>query len=340
MRAAILHGPRDLRIEDVAPVDPQPGEVVLRIASATTCATDVKMFERGHPALGPYPARFGHEFAGVVEACGAGVTNVEPGDAVFCADSAPCGACSPCREGRPNLCENLQYLLGGFAEQLLVPPAVASVNIHRLPAGLPMERAPMAEPSACALLAVERAAPPPGSTAIVMGAGSIGLFLTAALRRTGCDPIVLDPHNGRLDLAIEFGAASCVRVTRTDEDVRVARALHAPYVFEAVGRPEAWEQAVQMVAAGGTVMFVGGCERAATVTVPTFRLHYEEVGLMGSYHHTPRHIAAALDLLTDDSFMWDKLAGPPIGLDALGAMLASGRCSSTGHHKQRVDPRC
>jgi L-iditol 2-dehydrogenase len=340
MRAAVLYGLSDLRVVDVATADPQPGEVVLRIASATTCATDVKMFERGHPALGSYPARFGHEFAGVVEACGAGVANLHPGDEVFCADSAPCGACSRCEEGRPNLCEHLQYLLGGFAEELVVPPSVASVNVHRLPAGLPMDRAPMAEPLACALLAVDRAAPAPGSTVIVMGAGSIGLFLSAALRIRGCDPVVLDPHNDRLDLASHFGAASCVRVTRTPEDVRIARALHASWAFEAVGRPEAWEQAVQMVAPGGTVMLVGGCEREATVTIPTFRIHYEEVTLQGSYHHTPRHIAAALDLLTDESFAWDALAGPPIGLDALGAMLATGKPSSTGHRKQRVDPRC
>jgi L-iditol 2-dehydrogenase len=340
MKAAVLYGPRDLRVSDLPSADPAPGEVVLRIESAMTCATDVKMFERGHPALGPYPARFGHEFAGVVEACGAGVSNLRPGDAVFCADSGPCGACSRCEEGRPNLCEHLQYLLGGFAEQLVVPPAIASVNIHRLPPGLPMERAPMAEPLACALLAVERAAPPAGNTAIVMGAGSIGLFLSAALRTRGCDPIVLDPHNDRLDLAGSFGAASCVRVSRTAEDVKVGRALRASYVFEAVGRPQAWEQAVQMPPPGGTVVFVGGCQRDATVTVPAFRLHYEEITLQGSYHHTPRHIAAALELLTDESFRWDALVGPPVGLGALSTVLASGKPSSTGHHKQRVDPRC
>src|SRR5436305_13882531 len=127
MRAAVLYGPGDLRVDDVPEPEPGPGEVVLRIESATTCATDVKMFQHGHPALGPYPARFGHEFAGVVEARGPEVSRVEPGQPVFCADSAPCGRCPQCAVGRGNLCEDLQFLLGGFAEQLLVPARVVSV---------------------------------------------------------------------------------------------------------------------------------------------------------------------------------------------------------------------
>src|SRR5207302_725929 len=128
-------------------------------------------------------------------------TEVEAGDAVFCADSAPCGRCARCADGRPNLCEDLLYLLGGFGEQVLVPRRVASVNIHRLPAGVPMYRAPLAEPLACALLAVARAAVLKRRFAVVVGAGSMGLFLTAALRDRGADPIVIDPHPERLALA-------------------------------------------------------------------------------------------------------------------------------------------
>ena len=340
MRAAVLHGPNDLRVDDVDVPVPGPGEVVLRIRSATTCATDVKMFQRGHPALGPYPARLGHEFAGVVEACGPGVTAVAPGDAVFCADSAPCGRCVRCGAGRANLCDDLMYLLGGFAEQVLVPARIASVNMHRLPDGLAMEQAPMAEPLACALLAVDRVAPQKRQEVIVLGAGSMGLFLTAALRARECDPIVFDPHPERLALATRFGAVATLEAQRSHADVERAQVHHPRHVFEAVGRPDAWELAVQMVEPGGTVMFVGGCERTATVQVPTFRVHYEEVTLRGSYHHTPTHIGRALELLTDAAFDWAALVGPAVGLDALGDLLHSGRPSVTGHLKQLVDPSC
>src|SRR4051794_25980328 len=157
MGAAVLHGHGDLRVDQVDVPAPGPGEVVLRIAAATTCATDVKMFTHGHPALGPYPARFGHEFAGVVERCGPGAAGVKPGDAVFVADSAPCGRCRPCSQGRANLCDDLLYLLGGFGQFIAVPARVVSVNMPRLPSGVPMPLAPIAEPLACALLAVERA---------------------------------------------------------------------------------------------------------------------------------------------------------------------------------------
>jgi L-iditol 2-dehydrogenase len=121
VKAALLHGPGDLRIEEIDDPVPGPGEVVLRIGAAATCGTDVKTVKRGHPTVTAYPSRLGHEFAGTVEAVGEGVANVAPGDVVFCSDSAPCGECRPCLRGRESLCEDLLYLLGGFAEKLLVP---------------------------------------------------------------------------------------------------------------------------------------------------------------------------------------------------------------------------
>jgi len=168
----------------------------------------------------------------------------------------------------------------------------------------------------------------------------MGLFLTAALRERGCRPIVYDPHPERLTLAAAFGAVGWAQAERGPADVGHARVARASHVFEAVGRPEAWELAVEMVEPCGTVMFVGGCERTSTVQVRTARIHYEEVTLRGSYHHTPSHIARALRLLTDDSFDWDALVGPAIALGDLEPMLASGRPSATGHLKQRVDPSC
>src|SRR4051794_29805876 len=148
MRAAVLHGPGDLRVDDVDDPSPGAGEIVLAVRAATTCGTDVKMMRRGHRALGPYPARFGHEFAGGVVACGRGVVGWSPGDSAFCADSAPCGVCRSCRRGDLTQCEDLQFLMGGFAERVLVPARVVAANLHRLPAGLPITRAPMAEPLA------------------------------------------------------------------------------------------------------------------------------------------------------------------------------------------------
>jgi len=322
----MLFGPADLRIVEVPAPEPRPGEVVLAIRAAHTCGTDRKMYLRGHPALGPYPSRFGHEFAGVVAAVGAEVARVSPGDHVFCANSAPCGGCFQCRKGQPNLCEDLLYLFGGFAEQILVPARIVAQNLHPLPAGLDLELAPVAEPLACALRAVDGAGIAAGDRVAIVGAGALGLMLCALVRRTEGRPIVLDPHQERLDLAKRFGAEETIRAARTSTDVdRLKRATPghrgADQVFEAVGRPAAWELAIEMARPGGVVILFGGCPRDSRVAVPTYRVHYEEVRLQGSYHHTPRSIAQALTLLAEEPTPWGELRGPRIGLDDLAGAL-------------------
>ena len=318
MRAAILHGPGDLRIEDVEEPGAGPGEIVLRIGAAATCGTDVKSVARGHPTIAGYPSRLGHEFAGTVEAVGEGVRHVAPGDAVFCGNSAPCGACRQCVRGRESLCEDLLYVLGGFAEKLLVPERVTRVNLHPLPPGVPLALAPLAEPLACAVHALDVVDVPERVT--ILGGGSLGVMLCALVASAGGAPLVLDPHPERLALARRFGAAETVLATRGPQDVE--RAGGADLVIEAVGRPEAWELAVAMAAPGGTVNLFGGCARDTTFTVPTARVHYEQVTLLGTYHHAPRYLARALAVLAAGEHPWAELLGPEITLDQLPDALA------------------
>jgi L-iditol 2-dehydrogenase len=339
MRAARLHGPGDLRIETLPDPAPGPGEVVLAIAAALSCATDVKSVERGHPSIASYPSPLGHEFAGRVEAVGPGVEQVRPGDAAFCADSAPCGVCFQCRRGRESLCEDLLYLLGGFGERLLIPDRVVSTNLHPLPAAVDVRLAPLAEPLACAVHALDVVDVRPDDAVVVLGGGSLGLMLCALAATAGARPIVIDPHDERLARAPAFGAAETVTAERGAADVAAVRALTAgrgaPVVFEAVGRPQAWELAVAMACPGGTVNLFGGCARDTTFTVPTERVHYEEVTLLGTYHHAPRYLARALEILAADRWPWGELCGPVIGLDELPDALA-GRLGS--HPKFTVIP--
>jgi L-iditol 2-dehydrogenase len=326
MRAARLHGPGDLRIETISDPTPGPGEVVLRIAAALSCATDVKSVARGHPSIARYPSPLGHEFAGVVEAVGAGVAQVHPDEPAFCADSAPCGACFQCRRGRESLCEDLLYLLGGFGERLLVPERVARTNLHPLPPGLHLRLAPLAEPLACAVHALDAVDVRPDDSVVVLGGGSLGLMLCSLAAWAGARPIVLDPHGERLARAPAFGAAQTVTAERGRADVAAVRELTggrgAPVVFEAVGRPDAWELAVAMACPGGTVNFFGGCARDTTFTVPTERVHYDELTLLGTYHHAPRYLARALEILAERRWPWEELCGPVIGLDELPDALA------------------
>jgi L-iditol 2-dehydrogenase len=286
---------------------------VLAIAAAASCHTDVKSVLRGHPSLGPYPARLGHEFAGVIDQVGAGAP-FAVGEAVFCANSAPCGACRQCRRGRDSLCGDLLYLTGGFAEKILVPERVVRTNLHRT--DLPLALAPLAEPLACAVHALDVVEVP--ETVTILGAGSLGCMLAALVAARGVAPLVLDPHPERLAVAERFGARTAL-ATKTAADVARGR---ADLVIEAVGRPEAWELAVQMAEPGGTVNLFGGCARDRTFTVPTARVHYEEVRLLGTYHHAPRYIAQALEILARGDHPWADLLGPTITLDQLPDALA------------------
>lgn len=326
MRAARLHAPGDLRIETVPDPTPGPGEAVLSIAAALTCATDVKSVSRGHTSIAGYPSPLGHEFAGIVEAVGPGVGNVRVGDAVFCGNSAPCGDCFQCRRGRQSLCEDLLYLLGGFGERLVVPERIVRTNVLPLPRDLELRLAPLAEPLACAVHALDAVDVRPGDAVAVVGAGSLGLMLCALAADAGARPIVLDPHEERLARAPAFGAAETVKAERGVPDVAAVKALTAgrgaPVVIEAVGRPETWELAVAMACPGGTVNLFGGCARDTTFAVPTERVHYEEVTLVGTYHHAPRFLARALELLAEGRRPWRELCGPVIGLDDLPDALA------------------
>ncbi len=239
------------------------------------------------------------------------------GEVVFCADSAPCGECRYCERGRESLCEDLLYLFGGFAERVLVPARVVAKNLHRLPPGVPLALAPLAEPLACAVHALDVVEVPERVT--ILGAGSLGLMLCALVDAVGGSPVVLDPHQERLELAREFGASRAVLATRGPEDV--ARAGGADLVIEAVGRVESWELAVAMAAPGGVVNLFGGCARGTSFSVPTGRVHYEEVTIMGTYHHAPRYIEHALEVLAAGEYPWGELVGPRIALDELPEAL-------------------
>ena len=326
MRVAVLHAPGDLRIDSVDAPAPGAGEIVLGVGAALSCGTDVKSVLRGHPSIAAYPSRLGHEFAGVVGAIGAGVETVASGDRVFCGNSAPCGVCRACARGQESLCEDLLYLLGGFAEQLLVPARIVERNLHPVPAGLDFRTAALAEPLACVVHALDVVDLAPGDRAAVLGAGSLGLMLCALLASAGAEPIVIDPHLERLAAARSFGATETVTATRGPADTERVRELTggrgADLVVEAVGRPEAWELAVAMAARGGTVNLFGGCARDSTFSAPTARVHYDQVTLTGTYHHAPRYLARALEILAEAAWPWPELCGPVIELDALPDALA------------------
>ena len=242
--------------------------------------------------------------------------------------------CRACARGSESLCEDLLYLLGGFAEQVLVPERIVERNLHRVPDGLELQTAALAEPLGCVV--TRSTSSRSAETAVVLGAGSLGLMHSALLASAGARVVVLDPHPERLAAAERFGAAETVVAERGPADVERMPG-GADLVVEAVGRPEAWELAVAMAARGGTVNLFGGCVRDSTFTIPTARVHYDQVTLTGTYHHAPRYLARALEILAAGEWPWAELLGPEIGLDVLPDALA-GRLHDPAPPKYTVLP--
>jgi L-iditol 2-dehydrogenase len=298
VRALLYHGPGDLRVEEAPRPEPGPGDVLVEVEVALTDGTDAKAFRRGHPLLlGEVPSPFGHEFCGI---------DVATGRRVVAANSAPCGACPPCRRGEETLCENLRpFLNGAYAELLLVPARIAERNLLPVPLGLAPEVAAMVEPLACCLHGIERAEVEAGQTVAVVGPGPIGLMLCAAARDAGAHVVAVGGRPERRELAVEFGAEP-------------GDGRGADVVVEAVGTAEAWRDALELVRPGGTVVFFGGRELA----VDTFRLHYEELTLRGAFHHTPRHVRAALAFLASGAYPWERLVTHRVGLEQVAGLLA------------------
>jgi L-iditol 2-dehydrogenase len=202
-----------------------------------------------------------------------------------------------------------QLLNGAYAEYLLVPERIASVNLLPVPTGVAPEVAAMVEPLACCLRGVERAEIAQGDRVAILGAGPIGLMLSACVRDAGARAEVVGGRPERRALVPEFGGES-------------GDGEGADIVIEAAGTEEAWQRALELVRPGGTVLYFGGREHGAELRADAYRLHYEELTLRGGFHHTPRHVRAALAFLASAAYPWERLVTHRIGLDGVAALLA------------------
>jgi len=328
MKAAVLHGREDLRVESVGETPLGPGEVRVRIGVALTCGTDLKVYRRGYHArmLTP-PCLFGHEWAGTVVETAPGVRGVQVGDRVVGANSAPCGRCAPCRGGQENLCDDLLFLNGAYAESIVVPARIVSANLMPLRPGTPFEAAALTEPLACVVQGIGDLALRAGERVLVMGAGPIGLFAVALAVEVGCEVVVAGRGGARLALARRLGATGVIDMEGR-EDLEAAVRSGVPIaafdaVFEAVGKPSAWEAATRLVRKGGRVNFFGGCPSGTTVTLDTGLLHYSNLTLLASFHHTPRSIRAALDRIERGVVRAADFVDGEASLDALPALFRS-----------------
>ena len=327
MKAAVLYGREDVRIEQVEVPPLEPGDVLLRTRVALTCGTDAKVFRRGyHAKMIVPPAVFGHEMAGIVEEVGPGVEGVEPGAAVVAANSAPCGDCYYCRHEMPSLCDDLLFWNGAYAEFARIPARVVKKNLLSLDEGLAFREAAMVEPLACVIRGVEESWIGRGQSVAVIGTGPIGLMFVALARMRGAHVVAAGRRRSRLDKALEMGAENVV-TAREGADLADLLRQRSPdgrgmdVVIEAVGLPETSESAVRAVRKGGVVQLFGGCPTDTRIGIDSQLLHYQELTIKSTFHHTPESVRKAFRLIADGHIDPNAFITAEASLDDLPRVL-------------------
>lgn len=304
MLAALLYGQEDLRLEEVPLPTPAVGEIVIKVRTATTCGTDLKVWRRGgHARMLQPPTLFGHEAVGEIVSLGEGVTGWKIGDRVVANNSAPCMNCFFCHRREYSLCPNLVFNNGTFAEYLKIPAPIVQHNLLALPDDLDDTLASMTEPLACVLHGVVCSNIQPADRVIVIGDGAIGLMFTAAVvaQQSVAEVFLFGGHDQRLQIGRQLGASQTFNYHNLSDIPALVRDLTdgwgADIVIEATGIPNVWETAIACGRPGATINLFGGCPRNTTITVSTEQLHYNALTLKGVFHNTPASVRDALSLL-------------------------------------------
>jgi L-iditol 2-dehydrogenase len=302
MKAAMLHGIKDLRVEDVENPKTDAGEVLVKVKAATTCGTDLKIFQRGYvEKVIKLPTIFGHEWAGEVAEVSEGLDWPKKGMRVRAGNSAPCLRCPMCQRGKYNLCEDMIWLWGAYAEYIKVPSRMVLVNMQEIPEHVSYEEAAITEPLACVLHGDEKAGVKLGDTVAIIGAGPIGLLHLLTVKKLGVEKtVMIDLVDERLAFAQKLGADETINGGKENVVKRVRQLTNgygADVVIEAIGLPSTWEQALKLVRKGGTVLEFGGCPPGTEIKVNAEMLHYGQQTVMGVFHATPLHFRKALNLI-------------------------------------------
>ncbi|MEO5920349.1 MAG: alcohol dehydrogenase catalytic domain-containing protein [Pseudolysinimonas sp.] len=338
MRAGVLHAPGDLRIEERAVPVAGPGEALVRVAVCGVCGSDATEFDRG-PVLTVLPVTLGHEFAGVVEAVGEGVTSIAPGATVVCGAGISCGECKFCRGGRTNLCRSYRtaglQIDGGLAGYVTVP---AGILLDVTASGLSLDTLGLAQPMSIAVHAVRRSGLAEGQEAVIVGIGGIGAFITVAAAATGARVLVVDLNPGRLELARRLGASETLLAGELALPDRLAELGMDPDVFFEVSGSSAGLASVLSAASPGATIVPVGIQKG-DVPVPLGRWTLSEYTIVGTLAHVfATDMPEAVRLLGTRAD-WSDLASEVLPLDRVVddalVPLVTGR---PGQIKTLIDP--
>ena len=340
IRAAVMRAPHGaLELEQVHIDDPGPGEVLVRTAASGICHSDLHVIEGSLPV--PPPCILGHEPSGVVEAVGAGVTDLAAGDHVIGCLTAWCGTCKLCTEGRPYLCLSQfagrpdgaaprlaaadgspirQFAnLSSFAEMILCPAR----SLVKIRADMPLDRASLigcgVTTGLGAVLNTVRV--PAGATVVVIGCGGVGLAAVQGARLVGAGRVIaVDTQPWKFPLVRALGATDCVDAKATDAVAAVMELTGggADFVFECIGLVPTVQQAVAMTGRGGTTVLVGIVPVTELVPISAADLTLQEKKIVGSYMGSNRFrfdMPKYVDFYLDGRLKLDEMISARIPLE-------------------------
>lgn len=325
MKAALWHGVRDVRVQEVAEPAIQPGMVKLKVKWCGICGTDLHEYlagpifipEEPHPLTQQtYPLILGHEFSGEVIEIGAGVTKVKIGDRVTVEPILSCGTCPACRQGYYNACDHLGFHGlsgggGGFSEVTMVKEHM----VHKLADNMSYEQGALVEPAAVAVHAVRESKLKVGDTCVVFGAGPIGLLAIQAAKAAGASCILaVEVSEGRQRMALKMGATSIINPLQENavEEVRRRTEGGADVVFEVTGVEACLNQAIQSAKTAGQVVIVSIWEKTAAIHPNTLVLKEREIRGIIAYRNI---FPQVIQLISDGKLQIDEMISKKIQLD-------------------------
>lgn len=330
MKAVVFRGPGDVELTDIPTPEAGPGEVLLELGSNTVCGTDVRIM-RGEKSTGVVPGTvLGHEIAGTVVQVGEGIDGYKVGDLGVLTPVITCGVCHNCMHGLEHFCSDNEIygygVDGGLAEYVLVPKsAVARHNLFVAKPGTELTALSLVEPLSCVLNGLDNYKVFLGDTALILGAGPIGLLHQTVIRLNGASQIIVsDPSQSRRDTAKSLGADIVVDPTSEDLNQIVKDATGgrgADVVVIAIGRPQLFADALKLARVGGRVNAFAGFPAGSTIEVEPNLIHYGEITVTGTSNARREHTAMALQLIEEGKIPADVIVSHRFPLsDAMAAI--------------------
>lgn len=332
MKSILYYKPKDIRLEEVISPDISKGEVLIEIKAALTGGTDLKTYLQGHPKIiKSIPSSFGYEFAGVIKE--SQNEKFKVGDRVVGANSAPCYQCFFCKKEEYELCENLEFLNGSFAELIKIPAQITNHNLYKIPDTLDFKIAAAVQTLAVTLHGFDKSQIKDGDLVCVYGIGAIGqcfIKLCKALRKN-ITVIAVGNSTLKVDLAKANGADYIFDYKDPDyiQKIKAINNHGVDVALEATGKPDVWMDCLKFIRPGGLINFFGGCKKGTSINLDTYQMHYEEIRLIGTFHHQPKYIKEALDLLVNQIIKIDDLITHEFTLEQLEEallLMQEGKC--------------